>query len=346
MSEHPSNITPTGTPPSVALLHMMTGHWVAQTVYVTAKLGIADALAVGPRNVEEIARCVGADAPSLRRLLRALIGAGVVVGVDNNRFDLTPVGRMLQSGAVGSVRNRVIKMGEKNYHAWGSLLHSVTTGEAAFDHLFGASIFQQHAQAPEEERSFYEEMDDSMPLVRAAIAAYDFTGARRIVDVGGGHGALIAAVLNSYPEANGVLFDLPHAVAGGRACLEAAGLADRCEIVAGDFFESVPDAGDVYLLSRIIHDWTDERSIAILGNCRKAMAEGGKLLLVEFVMPSARQSFFSTLLDLNMLVMTRGRERTEGEYRALLALVDLRVARVIPTHSPLRLIEVVSSQRN
>lgn len=330
------------TTPATTLLHMVTGHWVTQAIYVAAKLGIADLLKGGPRTSEELAMSTGTHAPSLYRLLRALANIGVFEEDETGCFGLTSIGQCLASNAPDSMRARAMVSGEEWYHVWGDLLYSVQTGQTAFDHVLGVPFFQYLAHNDATAAIFNKTMTASSAQVAAAVvAAYDFSWAKTIVDVGGGHGSLIASILNANPQARGILFETPEVTDGATTHLVAAGLAERCDVVAGDFFEAVPSGGDVYLLSFILHDWDDERSIAILKNCQRAMAPDGRLLLIEQVIPHANEPSFSKMYDLHMLVLMGGRERTEAEYRMLLHAAGFRLTTIIPTQSPRSIIEGV-----
>jgi hypothetical protein len=250
----------------------------------------------------------------------------------------------VRAGVPGSVRDYAVLVGEPMvWRSWGGILHSLRTGKPAFDHTFGAPLFEYLAAHPEEARVFDAAMTGRSAAENAAVlAAYDFSGAGTVVDVGGGQGALLAAILEANPRTRGVLFDRPHVVAAARPRLEAAGLAPgRFDLVEGDFFGAVPAGGDIYVLKRIIHDWDDGRARSILRNCRAALSEAGRLLLVELVVPPGNEPSDAKLLDLLMLVYAGGRERTEAEYRDLLASAGFELARVVPTASNVSLVEAV-----
>jgi hypothetical protein len=310
-----------GVPPTVALYQKLSGAWVAQAISVVAKLGTADALAAGPRGVDELAAAAGAHAPSLYRVLRALASVGIFAEDDNGRFGLTPLAEPLRSDAPSSLRAFAIMLGEEwSWRPWAHLLHSVTTGHAAFADTYGTEIFEYLGQRPEAGALFDAAMTGrSSQDADAVVAAYDFSAFRTVVDVGGGRGTLLAAILRAHPDARGILFDQPHVIPGARQQLDAAGLGQRCELVAGDFFESVVPGGDAYVLKWIVHDWDDQRALRILGRCRQALPDAGRLLLVETVLPPGNTPSPGKLADLAMMVWTGGRERTEAEYRALLA---------------------------
>ena len=323
-----------------ALQQMTNGYWATQIIYVAAKLGIADLLKDGPQHIQALAQATGTHAPSLHRLMRALTGLGVFVEDEDGAYEATALGRCLVSGNPGALRARAILSGEGWYTAWGGLLHSVRTGEIAFNHILGMPYFDYLASNPETAVTFNEAMASSTEGVARAVAeVYDFSRASTIVDVGGGTGAFLAGILKVNPHAGGILFDRPNVVGGAHELLTSAGVADRCEVVAGDFFEMVPSGGDVYILSFIIHDWDDDRSVTILKKCRRAMADDARLLLIEQVVPPGNQASLSKLYDLHMLVLHGGRERREDEFQALLSASDLQLARIIPTRTPRSVIE-------
>jgi SAM-dependent methyltransferase len=327
------------------LLQMITGSWVSQTIHVAAKLGIADLLADGAKSTDELAKASGTHSQSLHRVLRALASLGIFVERDPGVFELTPMAEYLRTGVPGSMRAAAIMLGEDwHYRPWGHVLHSVTTGQTAFTHVFGQEAFPYLARNEGAARIFNEAMTGAASVGNAAVAAaYDFSKARRVVDVGGGHGSLIAEILKANPKVTGILFDQPSVVAGAKPHLDAAGLVERCEIVGGDFFESVPSGGDVYTVKYILHDWDDDRAIMILKSCHRAMEAGSKLLIVENVIKPGNDSFFGKLMDIEMLVLAGGRERTEQEYRALFAVAGFELTNIIHTQSTLSLIESVKA---
>jgi SAM-dependent methyltransferase len=331
-------------PPQAALMQMMTGYWVSQGIYVAARLGLADLLADGPRTSRELAAATGTHAESLYRVLRMLASVGIFAEDAAGRFGLTPLAEPLRSGP-GSMRSMAIHMLEgPSWQAWGALLESVQTGRTGFVLANGEEVFPYYAAHPESARPFNEAMTEfSASLSAAVIAAYDFSAFKQIVDVGGGHGGLLTTILKANPQARGVVFDQPEVVAGAPAVIAAQGLQDRAEAVGGDFFEAVPAGGDAYVLKHIIHDWDDERSIAILRNIRRAMADGGRLLLIESVVPAGNAPDFGKLMDVHMLVMTGGRERTEAEHAALFEQAGFRLSRVVPTQSPVSVVEAVKA---
>ena len=338
MSENGSSAAP---PPAI-LLQMMTGYWVSQALYVAAKLGVADLLADGPRPVEDLALASGTHAPSLRRVLRALASVGVFTEASPGVYALTPLAALLRSGTPDSMRALAIMYAEEQYRAWGDILHSVQTGETAFDQQFGTSYFAYLAQHAESDQVFNEAMTGwTAQLVGAVVEAYDFSPFRTIVDVGGSYGTLLAAILHANPAAQGVLFDQPHVVADAAEQLALAGVAERCMTVGGDFFVEVPADGDAYLLAQILHDWDDERSVSILQQCRRAIPADGKLFVIELVLPSGEEPFFGKWLDLHMLVLLGARERTAAEYSDLFHAAGFELTNVVATPAGPSVVEAV-----
>lgn len=327
--------------PAQALAHMLAGAWLAQALAVAAKLGVADLLGAGPKTPAEIGAATGTQGAAMHRVLRALAGAGVFIEDDSGRFGLTPLAGPLRSDAADSIRAYAVMSGERwIWQSFGALEHSLRTGAPAFDHVFGAPLFDYYVAHPDAAHVSAEGLKSVGRGQDAAVAAaYDFTGAGTVVDIGGGQGGLLSAILTAHPQVRGVLFDLPHVAAMGRQNLEAAGLSARCRVVEGDFFRSVPALGDFYLLRKVIHDWDDEQAQRILRNCRSAMTEGSRLLLMETVVPAGNAPAYAKLLDLLMLVYSGGRERTELEYRNLLRVAGFSVSRVVSTASAVSIIE-------
>lgn len=315
------------------LRRLLTGYRVSQAIYVVAELGIADLLADGPREIDALASAAGAHAGALYRTLRFLAGVGLFAEVAPRHFALTPLGVGLRRDVPGSLRalGRNL-MDQPRWRAWGELLHSVRTGGIAFEQAYGMPWFEYLGGHPEIAARFNRAMTgETARSGDAIVRAYDFAGVGRLVDVGGGHGLLLATILRAHPAMRGVLFDLPAVVAGAAPVLAEAGVTDRCEGVGGDFFATVPPDGDAYLLRHIVHDWDDAQAVAILANCRRALPDAGKVLVIEQVIaPDYRRSLPTLELDLQMLVMLGGQERTEAEYRALFAAAGLRLSAVVP----------------
>ncbi|HEX3234169.1 MAG TPA: methyltransferase [Gemmatimonadales bacterium] len=319
---------------------MATSYWISQMVYVTAELGVADELKEGPKSCREIATQTGADEKSLYRLLRALCTIGLIRTAGTDQFRLAARGRFLVSGVPGSLRAMVLTLGSMHYAAWGHLRESVRTGTSAFQTAFGAPLFDHLGRDLKAGNTFNAAMTDFSTLVAHAILlAYDFSDTGWLVDLGGGCGGLLTSIMRMYPDMPGTLFDTPAVITAAERHLEAAAGADRRSLVAGNFLESVPAGADVYLMSGVIHDWDDEHAVRILANCRAAMARTARVLVVECVVTDGDQGSFSKLLDLNMLVMNGGRERTKAEFQQLFAAAGLRMTRVVPTLSPLSIVE-------
>jgi hypothetical protein len=333
----------TQVPPPMAMLQLISGFWIARGIYITAKLGLADLVKNGPKTAAELAAATGTHAPSLFRVLRALASVGIFTQDEQDRFGETPLLQTLRSDVPGSLRAfAMTELGEEHYPAWGDLLHSVQTGGIAFDHAFGMPVWDYFVQNPDNARIFNDAMSGMTAQANEALhAAYDFAGIKTLVDIGGGHGGLITSILRRHPELRGVLFDSPQVVDGARDLITGSDVADRCEVLGGDFFASVPAGADAHILKWIIHDWNDDQSVAILKNSHRALAENGKLILVEAVVPAGPEPHFSKFIDLNMLVMTGGRERTEAEFRDLYEQAGFRLTRVVPTESPFSVIEGV-----
>jgi orsellinic acid C2-O-methyltransferase len=328
------------------LIALINGGSMSKAVCVAAELRIADRLASGAKSVDELARDAQSHAPSLRRLMRALASLNLCTENEDGSFALTPLGSLLRTDAPDSLRSWIMWCSGYMWPVWGNLLHSVRTGESARKLCTGLDGFGHLEQDEEVAAMFNRAMADVTRLVaHEVVRAYDFSEMRQIVDVGGGYGALLAAVLKANPDASGVLLDLPHAIEGARVHLATKGLAERCEFITGSFFESVPPGADAYVLKTIVHDWDDEQSTIILRNCRRAIPPTGKVLLIEQVLPNrfeacARHQAIARA-DLNMLVGLGGRERTEAEFGALFALSGFRLARVVSTGLEYSLLEGV-----
>jgi hypothetical protein len=337
----PNSTTPAPVPPQILMLQMISGFWISRAIYIVAKLGLADLMQEAPKTAGELAAASGTHAPSLFRVLRALASVGVLTQDQESRFGLTPLSETLRTDVPGSLRAfATTELGDDHYEAWGNLLHSVKTGEIAFDDHFGVPVWQYYAEHTENGKTFNDAMTGmSMATIAAVLASFDFSSITKLADIGGGHGALLTSILKANPSMQGILFDAPAVITGARERIEAEGLADRCEVVAGDFIASVPGGADAHILKWIIHDWDEERALTILKNCHQAMAAGGKLILIEAVVPADNEPHFGKFIDLNMLVMTGGRERTAEEYRTLLEAAGFKVTRIVPTESPMSVIE-------
>jgi len=328
--------------PQQQMVRMINGFRISQMVHVAAKLGIADHLADGPKTVTQLAAGTKTHADSLYRLLRSLAGLGVFAEEEDFRFRLTPASELLRSGVPGSVRALAETAGEEwMWRPWGALIHSVTTGETAFEHLYGKNTFDWFKEHPEAAQIFDEfQSQNSKRTSEAIVAAYDFSAARTIVDVGGGEGVLITSILRRNQNARGVLFDLDYVIASARTKLDRA-ITPRCDFVGGDFFTAVPGGGDLYIMKHILHDWDGDRCGKILSNCRRAMAGHGKLLVVEDIVCGPNEPCYAKEADILMLVRTGGRNRTQKEYRDLLAKGGFETTRVIPSRGAPSVIETV-----
>jgi hypothetical protein len=329
--------------PSVdeTLIRLLTGMWAMQSVAAAARLGVFDALAGGPRSADAVAREIHADPLATRRLLRALAGLGAVALGGDDRFGLTAVGERLREGVPGTFRDAFIAESDRvHWRSWEVLAEAVRTGRPRPAQVFGTPAFDYYSQNREEGEQFGRAMENFSRFVAASILdAYDFSGVRTIMDVGGSNGSLILAILARHPEMKGKIADLPYIEPQAKANIAAAGVAGRCAFEASDFFHKVPGGADLQVMKSILHDWNDEECVRLLRNCRASLEPGGKLLVVEMLVPEAAGPDFVTLMDLNMLVMTGGRERTAREYDALFEAAGFGRARVIPTRSPVALLE-------
>jgi len=326
------------------LLQKITGAWVTQSIYVVAKLGIADLLKNGAKSSDELAKLTGVDAESLYRVLRALSSDGLFSEGENRQFQLTPLAQYLQTDFPGSLRAFAIFLGEPwHMQVWGNFFHSVETGTSTLEHLYGVPFHSYLAQDSQKSEVYNQAMTDlTSSLIPAVLASYDFSSISKIVDVGGGHGILLSEILKKNPTMKGILFDQLPVVEGARPLLEAQGVIERCELVAGNFFESVPSGGDAYLMKHIIHGPNVEGIQSILNNCHQAMPENAKLLILEKVIAPENKPSFSKWIDLQLLLASNGgRERTETEYGEILAAAGFKLTKVIYTNSPVDVIEAV-----
>ena len=327
------------------LLDMIVGKWVSQAICTAAELGIADLLKDGPLPAAEIAAKTRASEDGVYRLLRALVQVGLFVEHASRHFALAPLGTGLRSDVPGSVRGFARFLGhDLNSRPWAHLIDCVKTGQPAFDLVFGMPVFDYVTKKPESAAIFNDAMASlSLSEIQALVSAYDFDGIRILVDVGGGHGGLLAAILIANPGMRGILFEMPHALGSARKVLQQMAVIDRCEIIGGDFFTAVPEGGDAYVLKRILHDWDDDRAIRILQNCHQAMPRGGRILVAEVVVGSANTSHLASFLDLEMLVVTQGgRERAEHEFQKLYEAAGFRLSKVIATHTVLSIVEGIA----
>jgi hypothetical protein len=324
-----------------ALRQLIMGFRTTQMIHVAAKLGIADRLAEGPLRAEALAQAVGAAPRPLYRLLRALASIGIFAETAPGTFALTPAARLLQSDVPGSLRTTAMLYGDRLFwDAYGGMLHSVRTGQPAFAHVHGEPLFAHLANNPDAASLFHRAMSGfSDQEMSAILAARDFSGFAHVVDIGGGQGALVAALLGTCPRMRGTVLDLATVADGAQRLLADAGLTERATFVPGDFFGAIPRGGDLYLLKSVIHNWNDADATNILRGCRRAMADGARLIVIERVIPAGNVPSEATLFDINMLVVLGSQERTEPEYRALFHAAGFALTRVVPTDSPMSLIE-------
>jgi O-methyltransferase domain/Dimerisation domain len=322
----------------------MNGYRAFQSVVAACELKIPDLLANGPRSAAQIASATQTHEASMRSLMRGLCAWEVFTENADGTFEATETSGHFRSDQPG-LRNLTLMLSSEGYQAWGDLMHTLRTGETAFAHTFGKTTWEMHAEDPEAATRFNAAMVESTTRAAGAfVAAYDLAGVRTVVDVGGGNGALLSALLRSKPEMRGVLFDLRAGLVGAREKLEADGVASRVTLVEGNFFESVPSGGDLYVLKWIIHDWTDDQARAILEVCRRSMSDQARLVLFERTIPehidASPFALDAAMGDMHMRVVVGGQERTTTEYRDLLASAGLRMTRLIPTES-LGIVEAV-----
>ena len=325
--------------PRDQILQLITGYWMSRSVYVAAKLKLADLMAVGPKTVDELAAHTNTHPRSLYRLM-ALASIRIFEEDATGKFILTPLAERLRSDLPGSQWAIAVMMGEEHYRSWGDLLESIRTGETAFDRIYGEPIFDYLTTHAEPARIFDAAMTAFHgPETQALLNAYDFSHVKVLADIGGGNGSNLAGLLGRYPKMRGLLFDLPHVVERAKPGLERAAVLDRCEIVAGSFFETIPGGADAYFLRHIIHDWDDDKSLVILKNIRKAMPAGAKVLVYDHVLLPGNAFSFGKFLDLNMLLLPGGAERTEEEFRSLYSRAGFRLTRIVQASGDLGIVE-------
>lgn len=333
-------------PLHLEMLELATGHFRSQAICTAAALGIADLLKDGPKSSEELGRATGAEQQALYRLLRALASIGVFQQDENGDFELSPLATTLLSDSPDSVlKATLLAHAAFHWNSWSHLHHAVLTGKSAFEHVHGTELFD-YLRTDHAARLVYEAWMTRLSdmQVPALLTSYEYAKFPTIVDVGGGHGALLAAILKANPGVRGVLYDLPEVLADARIIREA-GVESRCSVMPGNMFDRIPPGGDLYLLKTVIHDWDDALSLRILRNCREAMAAESRLLLIESVIPEGNGPHPSKFMDLNMLVLTRGgRERTAAEYQALFKASGFNPSRIIATSSPMSLLEGLPQQ--
>jgi hypothetical protein len=328
------------TSPHQQLDQMITGYWISQAIYAAAKIGIADHLKDGPKTVVELAGATATNPDALYRLLRALASVGIFTEGESRRFLLTPLAEPLRSDVPGSKRALALMLGDEQYRVWAEIDYSIRTGKIAFDKVFGKPAFAYLAEHPDKARIF----DAAMVGIHgresnAVLSVYDFSALRVVADIGGGNGSQITEILKKHATMQGILFDLPHVIERAKARIGASGLVDRCRLVSGSFFDAVPDGADAYILRHIIHDWDEDKCLTILGNCHRAMRPTSKLLVIESVIPPGNEPFHGKFLDLHMLLIPGGKERTENEYKTLFERAGFELTRIVPTGTEVSIVE-------
>src|SRR5262249_22953183 len=317
-----------------------SGYWISQAIYAAAKFGIANHLKDGPKTVEELARAAATNPDALYRLLRALSSVGIFAESESPHFSLYPFAEPVRSDVAGSKHALALMMGEEQFRAWAEIEYSIRTGKIAFDKVFGKPAFDYLAEHPDKARVF----DAAMVGIHgresnAVLSAYDFSAISVVADIGGGNGSQVTEILSKHTSMKGILFDLPHVIERARERIKASGLLDRCQLVSGSFFDAVPDGADAYILRHIIHDWDEEKCLMILRNCHRAMRPASKLLVIESVIPLGNEPFHGKFLDLVMLLIPGGKERTENEYRPLFERAGFELTRIVPTGTEVSIVE-------
>jgi SAM-dependent methyltransferase len=325
------------------LMEMIHGNWVSQCIYVAAKLGIADHLKKGPKSSDELSHTVGADPRALYRLLRALAGLGVFHEEPDRHFSLTAMGELLSRDSPNSINAYIIMINEKEcYQSWGNLLYSVKTGESSFEHVFGQEFLKYVEKNAEFADVFNRAMVEKYRgVIPSILKTYDFSGFNTVVDVGGGYGQLLIEILKSNPNTRGILFDLPKVIEGAGNSIANSGVAERIMLVAGDCFDKIPEGGDGYVLKSFINNWEDEDAVKVLSNCRRAMKPDSKLIIIEPVLLPANEPDYGKLMDLQLLVLQKSRERTREDFERLLKLSCFSIRSIFRTESEFSIIEAI-----
>lgn len=330
-------------PPPMQLLQLSFAFMISRSISIASEYFIADKLVDQPKTAAQLAAESGLHARSLYRVMRACASAGVFSEDEQGRFSLTPLAQFLRSDQPGNLRAFTAMMNSVwQYQTWADMSYAVETGKPAFDHVFGMPFFEYLAQSEAMSKGFHEAMTSNSAFTSEALLnSYDFSGFTKVVDVGGGEGILLASLLQRNPHLSGILYEIPVLASAAAKLFGQYDVSSRCQHLGGDFFQSVPEGGDLYILKHIIHDWNDEQCIQILSNCRKAINKGGKVLVIEMVVPEGNTPSMSKLLDLQMLACLPGCERTEAEYRALFEKAGFSLGRIIPMPSPFSIIEAV-----
>lgn len=333
----------TQIPSPMGLIEMITSPWIAQAIYVAAALGIADLLLNGAKSIDELAKDTNSHSSNLYRILRALASINIFTEVEPQKFGLTPIAQYLCSDHPNTLRSLAMMLGDEwHWRCWGEILNVVKTGKPAIKGLYQVdNTFEYFAKNEVSGAIFNDAMTNSSQNIHTAIIDnYDFSDIDRIIDIGGGYGTLITSILSKYQHMHGVIFDQPSVVSGAEKLLQSKKISARCETIGGDFFQSVPSKGDAYILSYIIHDWSDEDCIKILKNIRQGIKKDGRLLVIEAVVPTGNKSHFSKLMDIEMMVIyPNGRERTQAEFSRLYEASGFQLNRILSTAAPVSVIE-------
>lgn len=329
-------MNPQETPPPVQMMQMITGFWTSCCIYNAAKLNIADVIGTNALTADQLAEATHSHAPSLYRVLRALGSVGIFSENEIGEFSNTPLSNTLKSEVPGSMKAMAMAQLGDHYDGWGNLMYSIKTGNNAFDKVEGMSIWKYYETHPEEGINFMKAMTGvTGAVIMNVLPAYDFTSFKKIVDVGGGNGALLMAVLNTAPQAEGIVFDEEYLKDETKKSIAAKGLSKRCTVESGSFFDFVPKDADAYLMKMVLHDWTDEQCIQILKNCQHAAKSDSKIIVIEAVIPEGNVPHPGKFMDINMMAMTGGKERTAKEFTSLFTQAGLKLSKIIPTHSPM-----------
>jgi hypothetical protein len=337
MSDHT-----TAPDPTQHIFQLATGYVISTALQLAVQVGVADHLAAGPRTAQHLAAATGTNEDALYRVLRALASVGVFDEVEPRRFALTPAADILRKDSSRSVHDLVLFIADPlHLRVYADAIESLRTGKPAAETTLGKSVFEWFAEHPEYSSTFNNAMTNmSAALIPAVLEAYDFGDIGVLVDVAGGHGQVLTSILRKFPAMRGILMDLDHVIAGAKPKIEAAGVADRCQAVAGDFFKAVPSGGDAYVMKHIIHDWDDERAAQILRAIHTAMgSKHGKVILLEGVLAPGNEPGLGKIMDLEMLLLPGGRERSADEFRSLFDRAGFDLARIVPTASPVCVIE-------
>ncbi len=330
--------------PAQQVLQVATGYMASSALYAAITLNVADHLVPGPKTMAELAKATGANEDALYRVLRLLASLGIFDEIAPRKFALTPASELLRKDVPGSLRGMAVFLPDPfHYKVYGDIMHSMMTGQPAGDKAVGMPVFEYLAKNPDYSQVFNDAMTAmSAPVAGAAIEAYDFSAIGTLVDVAGGHGEVLMSILKANPKVRGILADIGHVVDGAKPRIASAGLADRMQAVACDFFQAVPEGGDAYIMKHIIHDWDDERALVILKNIGKAMGDKkGKVILLESVIPAGSTPDLGKFIDIEMLLLPGGRERTADEFRSLFERAGFTMTEVVPMKSPLSVIEAV-----